>query len=234
MPTAAELVRRIRSMGSPANVAGMARFGIVAEQACGVPVPALRGIAREIGKDHELSARLWSTGIFEARLLAAMIGDPAAVTRAQMDTWAREFDNWALSDGCCADLFRKTRFAWAKAIQWSRAKPEFVKRAGFTLMAVLAVHDKDSGDERFLALLPLIERASTDERNFVKKAVNWALRQIGKRNSTLREAAMEVAARLKQSPSRSGRWIGSDAWRELAAHRVRPTRKQSRGVRPSA
>jgi 3-methyladenine DNA glycosylase AlkD len=228
MPAAAELVRRIRSMGSPANVAGMARFGIVSEHVCGVSVPTLRRIAKEIGRDHALSAKLWSTRIFEARLLAAMIADPAQVTRAQMDAWAREFDNWAICDGCCTDLFRKTRFAWSKAVQWSRARPEFVKRAGFTLMAALAVHDKAASDGRFLALLPLIERASTDERNFVKKAVNWALRQIGKRNPVLREAAMEVAARLKQSPSRSGRWIGSDAWRELAAYETRPPRKQPR------
>ena len=193
----------------------MARFGITSRRVYGVPSTALRAIAREAGRDTGLATRLWDSGVYEARILAAYIADPRALTRREMDRWARQFDSWALCDNTCIHLFRKTPFAWDRAIQWSGRRQEFVKRAGFALMATLAVHDKEAGDEAFLSLFPILEREARDPRNFVKKAVNWALRQIGKRNPALCRKAMETAARLKASESPSARWIGSDALREL-------------------
>ncbi|HEY4364638.1 MAG TPA: DNA alkylation repair protein [Bryobacteraceae bacterium] len=210
-----EVLAALRALGKPGNLAGMARFAIRTEHAFGVGTPALRALSKRLGRDHARALRLWDTGVREARLLAAMTADPSAMTRRQMERWARDLDSWDVCDGCCLDLFRKTPFAWEKALAWSARKPEFVKRAGFALMATLAVHDKAAPHRKFLALLPVIERESTDERNFVKKAVNWALRQIGKRDPRLRGAALRTSARLRKSESRSARWIGSDALREL-------------------
>ena len=217
MLTAAQILSRLRRLGSPENVAGMARFGIAPAQAFGVPSEPIRRLAREIGRDSALAAQLWDTGVHEARILAALVIDPVSMTRKEMERWARDFDSWAVCDHCCIHLFRKTPFAWDKAVAWSGRRREYVKRAGFAMMATLAVHDKQASDKEFLALLPIIEREATDGRNSVKKAVNWALRQIGKRNAALGEAAMETAARLKQSESPSTRWIGADALRELKA-----------------
>jgi 3-methyladenine DNA glycosylase AlkD len=206
---------RLRSLGTPENVAGMARFGIVTSRAYGVPGSVLKKIAREFGKDQALAEQLWKTEVHEARMLAGLVADPKALSRVGMDRWAREFDSWDICDNCCMHLFRKTPFAWEKAVRWSGQKHEFVKRAGFALMATLAVHDKAAPDKQFRALLPVIEREAADDRNFVKKAVNWALRQIGKRNPKLCAAALKSASRLAQSDIRSARWIGSDALREL-------------------
>lgn len=193
----------------------MARFGIGTARAYGVSTPAMRKIAREIGREHRLACELWKSGVREGRILAAMIADPELTTPAMMNRWARQIDSWDICDGCCIDLFRKTPFAWEKAVEWSASQAEFVKRAGFALMATLAVHDKQAPDRNFLKLLARIEREAWDDRNFVKKAVNWALRQIGKRNPRLRKAAMKSAARLAISGHRSARWIGHDALREL-------------------
>jgi 3-methyladenine DNA glycosylase AlkD len=221
MPQVDEVLQIIRSLGTPENVAGMARFGINTQNAFGVGVTVLRGVAKKIGRDHDLALKLWDNGSREARIVASLIADPAAVTRVQMERWVRDLDSWDVCDGCCMDLFRKTPFAWDKALQWSARKPEFVKRAGFALMATLAVHDKSAANGKFLALLPAIERESSDGRNFVKKAVNWALRQIGKRNPVLRKAALRTAARLAKSETRSARWIGKDALRELITEKRR-------------
>lgn len=174
----------------------MARFGIDSENTLGISMPTLRGIARETGKDQSLALALWSRGIFEARLLASLIDEPASINEEQLEAWAGAFDSWAICDGCCANLFYKTPFAWEKARTWSGRSEEFVKRAGFTLMAVLAVHDKKADDEKFFPFLERIKEEGADERNFVKKAVNWALRQIGKRSLFLNRAAIESAAAL--------------------------------------
>jgi len=218
--TADELVAELRAMANPRNVEGMARFGISSTNTLGVSVPALRALAKRAGRDHALALALWATGIHEAHILAALVDVPAQVTRRQMDRWAADFDSWDVVDGCCGDLFDKTPFAYDKAMQWSARRPECVKRAGFVLMAALAVHDKRASDSAFLAFLPVIVRESGDDRNFVKKAVNWALRQIGKRNHRLNAAAIAAAERILATDTRAGRWIARDALRELRSDAV--------------
>lgn len=199
----------------------MARFGINPDRALGVRVPDLRRLSKEIGTDHRLALALWKTGLHEARILASMVDDPAAVTEAQMEAWVGDFDSWDLCDQCCGNLFDKTPFAYTKSIEWATRDEEFPKRAGFALMAWAAVHDKRAEDRVFLDFLPVIEREAGDERNFVKKAVNWALRQIGKRNRRLHHAALAAAKRLsKRNDSRAARWIGTDASRELRSEAV--------------
>jgi 3-methyladenine DNA glycosylase AlkD len=193
----------------------MARFGITPDRALGVRIPDLRRLAREIGTDHSLSLRLWRTGVHEARILAGMIDDPARVTERQMESWARAFDSWDLCDQVCGNLFDRTPFAWRKAVEWAGREEEFVKRAGFALMAWLAVHDRPAGDDAFRALLPVLEREAGDGRNFVRKAASWALRQIGKRNDRLRGEAIRVARRLADGDSRAAGWVGRDTLREL-------------------
>ena len=187
----------------------------------GSSVPHLRAMARRIGRDHGIAQELWDSGVHEARLLATMVDDPASVTKRQMESWARTFDSWDLVDGACSNLFRRTPHAWDKAVQWSERDEEYVKRAGFALMAALAVHDKDAPDERFTDLLPVIEREAGDQRNFVRKAVNWALRQIGKRNAALNLAAIDTAVRIHANGPRQARWVATDALRELRSERVR-------------
>jgi len=214
------IMSALKSHYKPENIEGMARFGIVTRKAYGVPAPALRRLAREIGKDHRLAQRLWSSGIHDARVLAALIDDPAEVTEEQMESWAADFDNWGVCDACCGNLFDKTGFAYRKAVEWSRRDEEFVKRAGFALMACLVVHDKKADDRQFERFLPIIEREATDDRNFVKKAVNWALRQIGKRNLRLNRKAIERAERIRALDSRAARWIAADALRELRGDAV--------------
>jgi 3-methyladenine DNA glycosylase AlkD len=210
-----EILNRLKSLSNPEAVAGMARFGINPENAYGVSIPNLRRMAKQIGRDHLLALRLWNSGIHEARILASMIDPPEMVTEEQMDNWVKDFDSWGVCDQCCSNLFDKTKFAHKKAIQWSKRREEFVKRAGFVLMATLAVHDKEAGDKEFLKFLPIIKREATDERNFVKKAVNWALRQIGKRNLSLNKMAIQTAKEIQKMDSRAARWIASDALREL-------------------
>ena len=209
------VLERLRAHANPANVAGMARYGISTVGTLGVPVAVLRGLGREIGKNHELAQELWASGIHEARILATILDEPARVTSAQMNRWARDFDSWDVCDQACQNLFRYTPAAFRKAAEWSRARREFVRRAGFSLMAGLAVKAKTAPDSEFEAFLPLIAAGASDERNMVKKAVNWALRQIGKRNSRLRGLAIVAAEEIRAQGSKSARWIASDALREL-------------------
>jgi 3-methyladenine DNA glycosylase AlkD len=218
--TVSAILRELRALGSAENVAGMARYGIRSTKVYGVSTPALVELARRAGRSHQLALDLWQTGVLEARCVAALVDDPALVTEAQMERWASDFDHWAVCDQVCNKLFDKTPFAWKNAVRWSRRREEYVKRAGFVLMATLAVHDKRAPDARFLALLPIIEREATDERNYVRKAVNWALRQIGKRNARLNRAAIGAARRIKAIDSKSARWIASDALREIAGEPV--------------
>jgi 3-methyladenine DNA glycosylase AlkD len=219
--TVQEVLSALESSGSQRNVEGMARFGIVSAKAYGVPAPAIRALAKKIGTNHGLALRLWATGVHEARLVAALIGDPTRVTKALMNEWVKDFDNWGICDGTCSILFDKTPFASEMALKWTARKEEFVRRAGFVLMAALAVHDKKAPDSLFLKFLPVIKRGSTDERNFVRKAVNWALRQIGKRNSTLNAVALKTAREIRKQDSCAARWIASDAIRELKSDAVR-------------
>jgi 3-methyladenine DNA glycosylase AlkD len=218
MSTAAQLrvaLTWLERKGTRVNRDGMACYGIVAKKAHGVSVGNIRLLGKRLGRDHELAAALWKTGWYEARMLAAFVDDPAAVTPAQMDRWARDFDNWAICDTLCFHLFDKTPHAWRKIDQWARRKEEFVKRAAFALLASVALHDKRAPDAPFLRALPLIERAAGDDRNFVKKGVSWALRLIGRRNRALNAASIEVARGLIDSPDASARWIGRDALKEL-------------------
>jgi 3-methyladenine DNA glycosylase AlkD len=201
--------------GSKKTIAGMARYGIPATQAFGVTVGELKVYAKQLGKDHELAQALWASKWYEARLLAAFIDDPGAVTSKQMDSWAKDFDSWAVCDTVCFHLFDRTALAWSKVRTWARAQPEFKKRAAFALLWGLTVHDKTAPDEDFLACLPLIEQAALDERDYVKKGVDMALRALGKRNATLRKAALAFARRLSQSDLGSRAWVGRSALREL-------------------
>jgi len=218
--TTIEILQHLQSLSNSDNVAGMARFGIHVGKVYGIPLPQLKRLARQVGMDHLLAQELWSSGAHEARLLACFIEKPAAVTRRQMERWASDFDNWAVCDGCCLHLFVQVPFAKEKSTAWCVRKQEFVKRAGFSMMAVLAVHDKDASDVLFLQWLRLIEDASTDERNFVKKAVNWSLRQIGKRNLRLNGATIRTAKAIQKLDSTSARWIAADALRELMSDAV--------------
>ena len=214
------ILKRLQSLGNPKSVEGMARFGITTRKAFGVSAPDLRRMAKEIGKNHDLAQELWSVDVLETRALAFLIDEPSEVTEKQLEQWVREFDNWAVCDGCCANLFDKTVFARKKGVEWSRRKREFEKRAAFTLMAALAVHDKKAADKEFLSFLPIIKREADDERNFVKKAVNWALRQIGKRNLALNKMAIQTAKEIQRLDSKSARWIAADALRELTSAAV--------------
>ncbi|HEY1381287.1 MAG TPA: DNA alkylation repair protein [Gemmataceae bacterium] len=193
----------------------MPRYGIHTDRAFGVSVADVRRLAKQLGHDHGLAGALWDTGWYEARLLAAFVGEPARVTPAQMDRWCRDFDNWAVCDTACFHLFDRTPHAFAKVALWAGRKGEFVRRAAFALLASLALHDKQSGDEPFVRCLPLVEAAATDDRNFVKKAVSWALRAVGGRSADLNAAAVAVARRLCESPEAAARWVGRDALREL-------------------
>jgi 3-methyladenine DNA glycosylase AlkD len=213
----AEILRKMESLANPAAVEGMARFGVTAKKAYGLSAAQLKKLAREVGRNHALAQRLWASEILDARALAALVDDPAQVSESQMERWVRDFDNWAVCDGACLHLLRWTPFAYRKCIEWSSRKEEFVKRAAFSLMAGLAVSDKQATDEAFLAFLPIVKREAVDERNFVKKAANWALRQIGKRNQQLNQAAIAMAGEIRRLNSRSARWIASDALRELGS-----------------
>jgi 3-methyladenine DNA glycosylase AlkD len=197
------------------------RYGITARKAYGVPVGAIQQLGKQLGRDHQLAAGLWATGWYEARMLTAFVDEPHKVTAAQMDRWARDFDNWGICDTLCFHLFDRTPHAWRKVGAWSKRKEEFVKRAGFALLASLSLHDKDAEDETFLGTLPLIEREAVDERNFVKKGVSWALRVMGRRNRALNAACLETARRLAASGEPAARWIGRQAVKELASPAVR-------------
>jgi 3-methyladenine DNA glycosylase AlkD len=203
---------------APRDLEGMARFGMSMQGRIGVRIPELRRLARQLGHDHERALALWDTGIPDAQMLAAFTAEPGAFTSRQMDTWAKTMHSWDVCNQACNKAFVGSPLAWQKVDRWAGRREEFVRRAAFSLLASLAVHDKAAADPVFLARLPLIDQAADDDRNFVKKAVNWALRQIGKRNAALRAPCLALACRLKASGSRAARWIGSDAARELGAH----------------
>ena len=226
----AEILAELRSMGSEKDRAGMARYGINVENAFGVSIYELRRIAKRLGTDHALALSLWATGNHEARLLACFVDDPAAVSESQFESWARDFDSWDICDQATTSLFDLTKHAWPKAVEWARRDEEWVKRAGFTLMAGLAVHDKSASDQHYRKLLPVIAGGAFDDRNFVKKAVNWALRNIGKRNRALNAAAIACAEKIcvaankhaggergGDASARSARWVAADALRELTS-----------------
>ncbi|KYK30931.1 MAG: DNA alkylation repair protein [Candidatus Proteinoplasmatales archaeon SG8-5] len=208
------IIKKIKSLHNPKAVEGMARYGINPESNYGVKVSTLREMAKEIGKDHELALELWDSGIHDARILAPLIEDKALVTENQMDRWVSVLDSWDICDNACA-LFTSTEWAYEKAVEWSRSDEEFVKRAGYVMMARLAVRDKKADNSTFEAFFPHIRRGATDERNYVKKAVNWAVRSIGKRNLALRKRALELAREIKNIDSKAARWIANDAIREL-------------------
>ena len=227
MATLEEAMEKLRQDARPDQLAGMARFGIRVEKRLGVSIPALRKIARELGPNHRLAGMLWKTGSGEARILASMIADPAVLSEKQMEQWAGDFDSWDVCDQVCQNLFEKSPLAWKKIGEWAGREREYVRRAAFALIACLAWHDRTSDDERFAALLPLIEAACTDERNFVRKAVNWALRNIGKRSRALNRAAIRAAKNIRSLDSRAARWIAADALRELEGEAVQGRLKRS-------
>jgi 3-methyladenine DNA glycosylase AlkD len=228
VPHVEEVLALMREHANPDNVAGMARYGISSQGTLGVSMPVLRGIARDTRAArradpkaaHDLARDLWASGVHEARILASLLDVPALVTRDQADAWATDLDSWDVCDGLCNNLLDKTPFAYELAEAWTRAESQYVKRAGFVLMCTRALHDKVAPDERFLSLLGIVEREATDERPMVKKAVNWALRQIGKRDRNLLAAAVEVGRRLRESESKAARWVASDALRELTDERI--------------
>jgi 3-methyladenine DNA glycosylase AlkD len=217
---ASEIIAHLKKKGNERNRLGMAKFGINIERAYGVPIPELRRLAKYIGPHHALAADLWRSRVHEARILAGYLEDPLRVSERQMDEWVRDFDSWDVCDQVCGNLFDKTPFANKKAVEWSCRKEEYVKRAGFVLMATLSVHDKKSGKGAFEKFFPIIIRECRDERNYVKKAVNWALRQIGKRSLTLNREARGVCERIAAIDSPAAKWIASNAKWELESEAV--------------
>ncbi|MHB8597094.1 MAG: DNA alkylation repair protein [Ktedonobacteraceae bacterium] len=213
--TSEQIIANLQQQANGQAVEAMARFGIVPAHALGISIPMLRKMAKEIGRNHLLATELWASDIHEARILASMIDEPQLVSPEQMDTWVHNFDTWDVCDQVCGNLFDRTPYAYQKAVEWCQQEQEFVRRAGFVMMAELAVHDKQSFDEAFLPFFPLIQHYATDPRNFVKKAVNWALRQIGKRNSHLRTLALACANEILLVDSKTARWVAKDAMREL-------------------
>lgn len=215
-----EALNKLKAKSRSDQLQGMARYGIGVEKRLGVSVPDMRKIAKEIGKDHQLALDLWKTGIPEAMMLASMVDVPQEVTQEQMEDWVKGFNSWDVCDQVCMNLFAKTPLAGQKILDWSRREEEFVKRAAFALIACQAWHNKEAPDEEFIQLIPVIKQAADDERNFVKKAVNWALRNIGKRNPTLNQAAIEAAREIQQIDSKAARWVASNAIRELESEAV--------------
>jgi 3-methyladenine DNA glycosylase AlkD len=220
MTTIQDVVNKLESLAKPENLEGMARFGISSEGRLGLSVPEMRKIAKEIGKDHELGLGLWKTGYAEARIIAGFISEPEKLTDAQMEAWVKDFNSWDVCDQLCGSLFDKSPLAWKKVYDWADREEEFVKRTSFTLIACLAWHDKNADDNQFIDTFPLIKEASTDDRNFVKKAVNWAIRNIGKRNMKLNKEAIKLAREIKNIDTKPARWIANDAIRELESEAV--------------
>jgi 3-methyladenine DNA glycosylase AlkD len=220
MPSVEEVLEKLKSKSRPEQLEGMARYGMAVERRLGVSIPDIRKIAKELGKDNKLALELWKTGIAEARIIAAMIDDPEKLTEGQMEDWVKDINSWDVCDQVCMNLFEKTPLAWQKIIDWSEREEEFVKRTAFALIACLAWHDKKAEDEKFIELFPVIMRGAVDERNFVKKAVNWALRNIGKRNLNLNKAAMNAAKEIHRLDSKAARWIAFDTLRELESEAV--------------
>lgn len=213
---AKDIIKELRSHKDQKNIDGMKRFGISGGEMIGWPsVPAMRKWGKQLGPDHELALELWNSNIHEARIIAAYAEDPNTLTEKQMDSWVNDFDSWDICDLVCSGLFDKTPYLEKKIWEWTESEKEFVRRAGFVLIAAKSVHDKQAKDSEFIKYFPLIKKYSTDERNFVRKAVNWALRQIGKRNKALNKQAIRIAKELSSSDNKTARWIGKDALREL-------------------
>jgi 3-methyladenine DNA glycosylase AlkD len=219
-PSADEVVAWLKRKGSKKARDGMARYGLPSDKAFGVAIGVMQRYAKEIGRSHDLAIALWETGWYEARTVAAFVDEPERVTPAQMDQWCRDFDSWGICDTVCFHLFDRSPYAWPKVKKWSSSREEFVKRGAFALLACLALHDKAADDAKFIASLPLIERAATDDRNFVKKGVSWALRLIGRRNLALNAEAVALSRRLAASSAPSARWIGTAAVKELTSAAV--------------
>ena len=215
-----EILENLKSLSNPKAIEGMARYGINPEIAYGVSIPNLRKIAKEIGTNHELAQQLWDSGIRETQILATMIDDPEMVTGDQMETWVKDFDCWEICDQCCQNFFGNTKFAYQKAVEWSTSDKEFIKRAGLVLMARLAFKYEKADDEQLKRFIIIIKREATDNRNYVRKAANWALRQIGKRNLKLNKMAIDTARQIQKMDSKSAKWIASDALRELTSQAV--------------
>jgi 3-methyladenine DNA glycosylase AlkD len=232
MASVEEVLLKLRAKARPDQLEGMARFAIVGEGRLGVSVPEMRKLAKEIGKDHKLAVELWKSGIPDARIVAGMVGEPDKLTEKQMEEWARDFDSWDVCDQVCMNLFEKTSLAEKKIHDWSQRDQEFVKRAAYALIACLAWHDKKAEDKKFTALFPVIKHGATDDRNFVKKAVNWALRNVGKRNPCLNRAAISLAKEIQQMDSKAARWIAADAIRELESEAVQQRLKKKFGDVP--
>jgi len=224
-----QIISELRKMANPENVKGMEKFGISTKNALGVSVTELRKMAKDIRSNHILAEKLWASEIHEARILAAMVEEPDKVSENQIERWVNDFDSWDVCDQCCSNLFDKTKWAYQKAFEWSSRDKEFVKRAGYVMMAVLAVHDKEAEDKKFIPFFRLIKKGANDERNFVKKAVNWALRQIGKRNIVLNAQAIAVAKEIASLDSDSAKWIAADAIRELESIPVEARLKGASG-----
>ncbi len=214
------ILKKLKSMSNPEAVKGMARYGINPKNNLGVSIYKLRPIAKEIGKDHDLALKLWSSGIHDARLLACFIEDPVKITWEQMDSWAKDFDSWDVCDQACTSLFDLTPLAWKKVFEWAKRDEEFVKRAAFSIIAGLAVHDKKASDKEFEQFSPLIKEHSVDERNYVKKAVNWALRNIGKKNINLNNEALKLSYEIQKIDSKAAKWIASNAIKELESEKI--------------
>ena len=215
-----EILLRLKTLANPANIAGMARYGINPQNTLGVSIPVLRQIAKETGRNHQLAQELWDSGIHEARILAVYVEDPKQVTEEQMERWVSDLDSWDVCDQLCNNLFDRLPYTYSKALAWSTRQEVFVKRAGFVLMATLTVHNKRMSDEQLVQFLPIILHEATDERNYVKKAVNWALRQIGKRNRMLNQLAIQTATQIAQIDDKTARWIATDALRELTSEKI--------------
>ncbi len=221
-----EILKRFESLRNEKNISGMARFGIRSDRAFGIKHPVLKQIAKEIGKDHELALELWDSGYHEARLVAPLVDDPKQVTEAQAGAWVKDLNSWDLCDDLAGNLLVKTPFAHKKAIQWAKRKEEFVRRAGFAMMAWIAVKDKKAGKETFSTFYPLMVEYSNDERNYVKKAISWALRSVGKRNLALNKEAVKVAKQIAKVDSKASRWIAQDVLRELASDAMQTRLKE--------
>ena len=228
MVSVKEVIKKLEAKARGDQLEGMARFGMTLERRLGVSIPDMREISRELGKDHRLAVQLWETGILEARIVAAMVDEPDKLSEAQMEDWVKGINSWDVCDQVCMNLFEKSSLAWKKVTDWSKREEEFTKRAAYALLACLAWHDKDAKDAEFIKLLPVVKRGATDERNFVKKAVNWALRNIGKRNLSLNKTAIRTAKEILRIDTNAARWVASDAIRELSSEVVQRRLRKKR------
>ncbi len=226
MASVKDVLDKLQSKARPEQLQGMAKYGMAVEQRLGVSVPDMRKLAKEIGRDHKLALDLWRTGIAEAKIVAAMVGEPDKLTEKQMEDWVTGINSWDVCDQVCMNLFERNQLAWKKIVDWSEREDEFVKRTAFSLIACLAWHDKKASDDRFIEVLPVIIRGATDERNFVKKAVSWALRNVGKRNLDLNKVAIDTAKEIKRLDSKAARWVASDTLRELESDAIRSRLKR--------